>query len=77
MPVWIAIAIAVLIFLVWARRQGGGTTKPAKPTCKWQRTDPDSTRTLQEYRCASCGETGFGRVDRPPLDCKRHLKSGA
>lgn len=74
MPLWIAIALAVAIFVVWAMRSGpGGAAKPTKNQCAWIRVDPDSERTLQEYRCTTCGETGFGRVDRPPLECKRQI----
>ncbi len=78
MPLTIAIAIAAVIFVIWARRQrmAGGPPRAAKPQCDWHRIDPESARTLQEYRCATCGETGFGRAERPPATCKRSLRSG-
>ena len=74
MALWIAIAVAVVGFVLWARRQGpGGAPRRTQPRCDWQQVDPEETRALREFRCASCGETGYGRAGQPPATCKRGL----
>ena len=75
MAMVLAIAVAVAVFVLWIRRQGpiGGAPRRRKPACDWAQVDPEETRTLREFRCATCGETGYGRAGHPPATCKRGL----
>ncbi len=77
MPTIIAIAVAVAVFVWWARRSapagpGGAGCAAARRRCAFEPVDPASERALREYRCRHCGETAYGRADTPPADrpCK-------
>ncbi len=69
------VLIAVVVF--YNRRRGigagGGQPKAIKRNCQWVATgDPD--RRLREYRCETCGVTGYSSTGNPPIECKQALK---
>ena len=69
MPTLIAIVIAIVVFIWWARRLGGSGVPVAqrkKKSCDWQRVNPEETRALKEYRCAACNEVAYGRGENLP-----------
>lgn len=69
------VLIAVVVF--YNRRRGigagGGQPKPIKKNCKWIATS-DPERRLREYRCETCGVTGYSSTGNPPIECKQALK---
>jgi hypothetical protein len=71
----VVVLIAVVVF--YRRRRGLGAADAAptlpKRNCQWVATgDPD--RRLREYRCETCGVTGYSATGNPPVECKQGLK---
>ena len=74
----VIVLIAVVVF--YRRRRGyaqdGGAPTPIKRNCKWTATG-DPARRLREYRCETCGVTGYSSTGNPPIECKQALKTGS
>lgn len=69
MPTFIAIIIAIVVFIWWARRLGASGAPAAQrntKSCDWQRVNLEETRALKEYRCAACNEVAYGRGENLP-----------
>ena len=69
------VLIAVVVF--YNRRRGrylgSDQPKPIKRNCQWVATG-DPARRLREYRCETCGVTGYSSTGNPPIECKQALK---
>jgi hypothetical protein len=73
MPLLLAILGAVIVFLWWSHRRATAEAAPKSPACIWLATGEMRGR-LREYRCDSCGVTGYTTGDGPPKTCKKDLK---
>ncbi|PWG17420.1 hypothetical protein [Salibaculum griseiflavum] len=73
MPLLLAILGAVIVFLWWSHRRATAEAAPKPPACIWLATGETRGR-LREYRCDSCGVTGYTTGDGPPKTCKKDLK---
>jgi hypothetical protein len=71
----VVVLIAVVVF--YRRRRGldagGGEPTPPKRNCQWIASG-DPGRRLREYRCETCGVTGYSSTGGPPIQCKQGLK---
>lgn len=71
------LCLAILVF--WLRSRGAD--KANSPlgirlnTCKWQR---DTSGSGSLWTCGTCGQSTFStRANKPPRDCKRHIKDAS
>ncbi|GEM_PF-2539497 len=70
------VLIAVVVFYNRRRNRylgGSEAPKAIKKNCKWVATG-DPERRLREYRCETCGVTGYSSTGSPPVECKQGLK---
>lgn len=69
----VVVLIAVVVF--YRRRWGAGEGEvlPPKPKCAWIASG-DPERRLREYRCETCGVTGYSSTGSAPIQCKYGLK---
>lgn len=74
----VIVLIAVIVFYRRRRGYGSGESAPTPPKrlCNWVATG-DPERRLREYRCETCGVTGYSSTGNPPIECKQNLKTGS
>lgn len=70
MALMLAILVAVIAFLWWSHRRAQAEAGPERPKCVWLATGAARGR-LREYRCDTCGATGYTATKGPPETCKR------
>jgi hypothetical protein len=55
--------------LIGVKGEGGDLTVSS---CKWKKVKFKSF-SLSEWKCETCGETGFSRHEKPPVNCLRRV----
>ncbi len=74
----VIVLIAVVVFYNRrgiAARGGGAYSASPKKNCQWIATG-DPEKRLREYRCETCGVTGYSATGNPPVECKQNLRLG-
>lgn len=86
MPILIAVLGFVLLFIWynWGRRKAQTGLAHAldsfyyrlfnRQKCKWH-TKGNSSGTLQEFQCATCGVSAYSQSGNGPRECKRSTVS--
>ncbi|WP_412506875.1 hypothetical protein [Roseovarius sp. SYSU LYC5161] len=70
MAMGLTLLVAVIVFLWWSHRRAQAEARPAAPNCVWLATGEARGR-LREYRCDTCGATGYTAAKGPPKTCKK------
>lgn len=71
MPFLLLLIILVGLF-AWnfMRRRPFGAAR-----CHWVSVAPFRNSGLQEFRCSTCGETGYSAQKSGPANCLRHIRA--
>ena len=82
MTLWLLLAVLAVAVVAWMRRGGrvalgrGGSQPQKTARCRWTATGEGYGR-LQQYRCATCGETAYSGTGKAPSQCRKAIGGDA